>query len=230
MEGLLHSKIATTSNLDLLRRVVSKPEEELWKYVPLKKPFKTTLYQTIEDEYGDMECLRDIFTFSLEATSSLGPYCADSTWVDALAKERLPHFHGKITAAYKRLGPEIAAAKTDHEIQKLNRLSQMVREHELPSGSDMFEQLSQKVQIFHRNLGKRFEEDPNTKCIVFTKQRRTASLLSIVFDRLPIPYVRSGVLVGIRSGDHIGMNSSYHQQFKTMIQFRKGELNCLVSH
>ena len=37
-----------------------------------------------------------------------------------------------------------------------------------------------------------------------------------------------GVLVGIRSGDVAGMNTTYRQQFKVMTEFRKGGINCLV--
>lgn len=108
-------------------------------------------------------------------------------------------------------------------------MSELIANYELPIGPNILEQLSDKVRVLYQHLTKRFEEVPNTKCIVFTKQRNTAKLLEAVFKQLSVPNMRPGVLVGIRSGDIGGMSSTYHQQFKATIEFRKGELNCLVS-
>lgn len=226
----MHSKIATASNLALLRQVVSRPEEEQWKYPALKKPFKTALHQILEEEYGDMECLKPIFTFSYEASSHLGPWCADHVWSGALSEKMLPRFHGKITSTCKRLGGEAATQKAETEVSRLKEISELIANYKMPNGSNILEQLSDKVRVLYQHLIKRFEEAPNTKCIVFTKQRNTAKLLEAVFKQLHVPNMRPGVLVGIRSGDIGGMNSTYHQQFKTTIEFRKGELNCLVSY
>jgi endoribonuclease Dicer len=228
LESLLHSKIATTENMALLQTVVSRPIEELWRYVEPRRAFKTALYQTLEKDYGDMECLKKIFTFSFDATSALGPWCADHVWVTALSEDSLPKFHGKITTSFKRMPSEAAAKMVEREIQRLNRLSETVAEHKLPSGSDILEQLSDKVKVLYQNLSKRFLEAPKTKCIVFTKQRHTAQLLKAVFEELSVRNMRPGVLIGMRSGDYAGMNASYNQQIKTTIKFRKGEFNCLV--
>ncbi|KUL90852.1 hypothetical protein ZTR_00903 [Talaromyces verruculosus] len=229
LESLLHSKIATASNLALLRQVVARPEEEQWKYPALKKPFKTALHQFLEQQYGDMECLKPIFSFSFEASSYLGPWCADHVWSGALSEKMLPRFHGKITTTWKRLGGEAATQKTETEISRLKAMSELIANYEMPSGPRILEQLSDKVRVLYQHLTKRFEEDPNTKCIVFTKQRNTAKLLDAVFKQLSVPNMRPGVLVGIRSGDLGGMNSTYHQQFKATVDFRKGELNCLFA-
>ncbi|OKL56214.1 Dicer-like protein 1 [Talaromyces atroroseus] len=222
-------KIATTTNLALLQTVVSRPIEELWKYVEPGRPFKTFLYQTLEKQYGDMECLKKIFTFSLEATSALGPWCADRVWVAALSDDSLPKFHGKITTSFKRVASETAATMVNNEIQRLNRLSEVVANYKLPRGPDILEQLSDKVKVLYRNLLRRFVEAPKTKCIIFTKQRHTAQLLKEVLEELSIPNLYPGVLVGARSGDYAGMNATYNQQIKTTIKFRKGEFNCLFA-
>lgn len=224
----MHSKIATASNLALLRQVVARPEEEQWKYPALKKPFKTALHQILEQQYGDMECLKPIFSFSFEASSYLGPWCADHVWSGALSEKMLPRFHGKITTTWKRLGGEAATQKTETEISRLKEMSELIANYEMSTGPRILEQLSDKVRVLYQHLTKRFEEAPNTKCIVFTKQRNTAKLLEAVFKQLSVPNMRPGVLVGIRSGDIGGMNSTYHQQFKATIDFRKGDLNCLV--
>ncbi|EEA28280.1 Dicer-like protein 1 [Talaromyces marneffei ATCC 18224] len=229
LESLLHSKIATASNLTLLRQVVGRPEEEQWRYPALKKPFKTALYQILEKQYGDMECLKSIFTFSFEASSYLGPWCADHVWSGAISEKMLPRFHGKITTAWKRLGGETAMKKTETEISRLRQMSELITNYGMPSGPAILEQLSEKVRVLYQHLTKRFEEAPNTKCIVFTKQRNTAKLLEVVFKQLSVPHMRPGVLVGIGSGDICGMNSTYPQQFKATIEFRKGELNCLFA-
>ncbi|KAL2001634.1 hypothetical protein VTN02DRAFT_1519 [Thermoascus thermophilus] len=42
-------------------------------------------------------------------------------------------------------------------------------------------------------------------------------------------HLRPGVLIGTRSGDDAGVNSTSRQQFTTLARFRTGELNCLFA-
>lgn len=228
LELLLNSKIATTSNMALLRQVVSRPNEETWKYPKLEAPFKTELYKMLEKDYGDIECLKKLFSFSLQATAELGEWCADRVWSHALGEEMRPKFYGKLNNAYKRLDVEEATKMSENQKRRISELTERIAKYKLASGVDIFKHLSPKMKILVQKLSNLFEERKNTKCIVFTKQRHTARLLEEVFKELNIENLIPGVLIGIRSGDYLGMNSSYHQQFKTMVKFKKGDLTCLV--
>ncbi|KAH8705121.1 putative RNA helicase/RNAse III [Talaromyces proteolyticus] len=230
LETLLNSKIATTSNLALLRQVVTRPDEELWKYPIPKEPFKTKLHEILERKYGNMECLSKIFAYSSQASVELGEWCADRIWLTALREESLPKFQGRLSTSHQRLAHEDAVKLTEEGTKRLNDLSDMVVKHELPRGAAIFELLSPKVQLLYQNLSKHFEKLPNSKCIVFTKQRHTAKILEDVFKELSVSTMRPGVLIGLsKSGDSLGTNTTYHQQFKTMMRFKKGELNCLFA-
>ncbi|CRG84276.1 endoribonuclease Dicer [Talaromyces islandicus] len=229
LELLLDSKISTTSNLTLLRQVVNRPEEEAWKYPMLNEPFKTKLYEALEKDYGDIKCLAKMFSFSLQATAELGEWCADRVWSHALGEATLPKFYGKLNAAFKRLAVEEASETTENNKKRVTELSERVAKYALSGGVGIFEQLSPKVKVLVQKLSKIFEEKPDTKCIVFAKQRHTARLLEAVFKELDIVNLIPGVLIGIRSGDHLGMNTTYHQQFKTMVKFKKGDITCLFA-
>ncbi|KAL1967917.1 hypothetical protein VTN77DRAFT_2334 [Rasamsonia byssochlamydoides] len=228
LEKLLDSQIATTSNLTLLRQVVNRPTEQVWKYPRLDPPFKTALYECLETRFGDVECLAKIFKFSLNASSELGEWCSDRVWAYVLAEEVLPKLQGSVSRAFNRSIRNGSMDKVENEINRLKDACQVVAAYKLRS-HDISHQLSPKVQLLRDELSKHFGRAANTKCIVFTKQRHTARLLGDLFTSLDIPNLRPGVLIGVRSGDDAGMNTTYHQQFKAMMRFRKGELNCLFA-
>lgn len=224
---LLDSRISTTSNLTLLRQVVSRPREQVWKYRRLDPAFKTALYESLESQFGDMDCLSKTFTFSFIASSELGEWCSNRVWTYALAEAMLPKLHGKITSAFKRLALEDANTKIEVDTKRLEQAHDVVVNY-MSRDSDILSQVSPKVLLLHEMLSKHFEDQPDTKCIVFTKRRHTARLLGHLFTVLKVPNLRTGVLIGVKSGDDAGMNTTYHQQFKVMMSLRKGELNCLV--
>lgn len=198
----------------------------MWTYPRLDPPFKTALYERLETRFGDVECLAKIFKFSLNATSELGEWCSDRVWAYALAEEVLPKLQGSVSRAFSR-SIRNGTERVESEINRLREACEMVATYRLRS-HDISHQLSPKVQLLREKLSQYFERASDTKCIVFTKQRHTARLLGDLFTSLDIPNLRPGVLIGIRSSDDAGMNTTYHQQFRAMMRFRKGELNCLV--
>lgn len=182
----------------------------------------------LENKFGDMDYLKPIFLFSFQASADLGPWCSDEIWKNALSEKLLPKFQGKITKSSKLLSVTAAASKVESDTSRLKEAAEIIAGYEMASGSDIIEQLSDKVRVLYRNLLKTFQNAPDTKCIVFTKQRNTAYLLDSVFQQLCVPNLRPGVLVGVRTSDVSGMNTTYHRQLRTTIDFRKGSLNCLV--
>jgi endoribonuclease Dicer len=224
---LLDSRISTTSNLTLLRQVVSRPREQVWKYRRLGPTFKTALYECLESRFGDMDCLSKTFTFSFIATSELGEWCSNRVWAYALAEAMLPKLHGRITSSFRRLATKDTTTKIEADTKRLEQAHEIVVNYK-SQNANILSQVSSKVLLLYEMLSKQFEDQPDTKCIVFTRQRHTARLLGDLFTVLKVPNLSTGVLIGVRSGDDAGMNNTYHQQFKVLMSFRRGGLNCLV--
>lgn len=228
METLLDSKIATTSNLNSLRQVVRRPAEKVWEYNRPGPPFATNLYKLLKDQFGDLVCLEGVFRFSWAATSELGKWCADRAWKHALADDLLPILEGKINKAlHSESGSEVPG-NVYKDITLIKEANNIVRNYPFNDPNAPGE-LSNKVQVLRKELSRYFEGPTDTKCIVFTEKRYTAKILCELFLNLNIPHLHPGVIVGVRSGDMAGMNTTFRQQFLALMKFRKGEINCLVS-
>jgi len=222
----MNCRIATTSNISLLRDFVSKPTEEEWVYETLPPPSETKLFKILKDAYGDIQTLESIFEFAWIASSELGAWCANQVWALALADEAMPKLEGSIG---KNADTDSqTSGRTLNEIKRVNEASQLIKDY---LSDQAFEPmgLSSKVELLLRKLSEQFSKWPNTKCIVFTERRNTAKVLLQLCKVRDIPNLRPDVLVGLRRGDAIGTNSTFRGQFLALIKFRKGEVNCLVS-
>nr|QIA50577.1 dicer-like protein 1 [Penicillium italicum] len=226
LETLLDSRIATTSDLALLRNFVNKPMEEEWVYDKLPPPSETNLHGTLKAKFGDMTILEGAFRFSLVASSELGAWCADQVWALALAEEVLPKLEGSIG---KVTDSDLQdSEKASVEIKRIQEASQLVKEYIADQASTPSD-LSPKVELLIRKLQEQFAKSPDTKCIVFTQRRNTAKVLLQLCEKLQIPNLRPEILVGVRKGDAIGMNSTFRRQFLVLVKFRKSEINCLFA-
>ncbi|PWY95843.1 dicer-like protein 1 [Aspergillus sclerotioniger CBS 115572] len=228
LETLLDSTIATTSNLTLLRQVVRRPVEKIWPFNKLDQPRATKLYKILEDRFGDMACLEAIFRFAWQASAELGPWCSDRAWARALADDVLPKLEGNVNKAMNSEAVTKVPEGAYKEVLRIKEASEIVKNHTFNS-PDAPGQLSSKVQLLREELGRYFGRQTETKCIVFTQKRYTALILSELFETLNIPFLRPGVLIGVRSGDLSGMNITFRQQFLALVKFRNGEINCLFA-
>lgn len=228
LETLLDSQIATTSNPTLLQKSVARPEEETWLYDRLEAPIETELYQKLSSQFGNISVLENVFRYSYEASSSLGRWCADWIWSYTLAEDTLQKYVGRISKKYMRGMPQATNKGADAEIKRLKDAVELVKEHKTEVPIDSAEHLSPKVRLLHHQLLRYYERKTDTKCIVFVKQRHTARLLCDLFSRIGTRHLRPGALIGVRL-DADGKNVTFRQQFLTLLAFRKGEINCLVS-
>ncbi|OJJ50927.1 hypothetical protein ASPZODRAFT_155932 [Penicilliopsis zonata CBS 506.65] len=228
LETLLDSQIATTSKLTLLRHVVRRPTEKVWQYDKVVPPFATALHKLLKDRYGDISCFEGIFKFSWNASSELGRWCSDRIWTLALADDVLPKYEGSINKLYYDKDPEQKSEKAYKDVSRIKEASEFVKQlaSSDPHGA---EELSPKVQLLKQEIQKYFERPTETKCIVFTQERYTAKILCELFTQLKMPHLKPGVLVGVRSSDIGGMNTTFRQQFLTLISFRNGDINCLFA-
>ncbi|CAG8237951.1 unnamed protein product [Penicillium salamii] len=226
LETLMDCHIATTSNISLLRQFVSKPTEEEWVYEKLPPPFETELHGILKARYGDLQHLSGIFQFSLNASSELGPWCADQVWVLALADEVVPKLQAVILKDAET-DPQILE-RVENEIERTREASEFAKKYVLENSSRP-NALSSKVELLLGKLGDQFVKHPDTKCIVFTERRNTAKVLLQLCKNKELLNLRPDVLVGVRRGDTMGMNVTFRQQFLALLKFRKGEVNCLFA-
>ncbi|KAF7591232.1 Dicer-like protein 1 [Aspergillus hancockii] len=204
LEVLLNSKIATTSKFTVLRQVVNRPVEKVWEYPKLDPPFATKLYQVMENRFGNI----------------------NRAWVHALADDVLPKLEGSVRKLTdSKTSPQVSES-AHKEVLRLQEASGVVKNHSFNS-LDVPGELSPKVQLLCKELTKYYERPTGTKCIIFVQKRYTAKMLFDLFNTLEIPYLRPGLLIGVRSGDVVGMNVSFRQQFLALVKFRNGDINCL---
>lgn len=181
----------------------------------------------MEDRFGDIAALEWIFRFARLASSELGRWCSDRAWLHALAHDVLPKLESKVTRPLQSGSLSQLPETAYKEIGRIKEASEIVKKHAF--GDPGFPgELSPKVQLLCDELKACFGHSPDTKCIVFTKKRYTARMLFELLTKLEIPFIRPGVLIGVRSSDVAGMNVTFRQQFLALVKFRSGEINCLV--
>ncbi|CAL5870932.1 uncharacterized protein PFLUO_LOCUS5174 [Penicillium psychrofluorescens] len=226
LETLLDSQIATTSKMTLLRQIVKKPKEVLWPYETPQPSHATELLKIMVKQLGDVQILERVFRWALDATSELGPWCADQVWTHVLAEDVLPQLEGRLSKE-SDLGAQ-APENAERDIQRVKETSEFVNLYPFQDPLSP-NQLSPKVQLLFNKLADQFAESAHTKCIVFTTQRSTARTLMQLCQKLEIPNIRPGILVGVRKGDILAMRATFRNQFMALLKFRQGELNCLFA-
>ena len=186
------------------------------------------LYKTMEDRFGDMAALEKIFRFARLASSDLGKWCSDQAWIHALTDDVLPKLENTVNKLLQSGSSSQIPETAYKEISRIKEASDIVKKHTFGNPSFPGE-LSPKVQLLCDELKACFGSSAETKCIVFTNKRYTAKMLFELFTKLEIPFIRPGVLIGVRSGDVAGMNVTFRQQFLALVKFRSGEINCLFA-
>lgn len=88
--------------------------------------------------------------------------------------------------------------------------------------------VTDKVLRLQEYLGLQFERPTSQRCLVFVDRRDTARLLDMLFKRIGTSHMRSAYLIG-GNNETDEDSFSFRQQVMTLIQFRKGELNCLFA-
>ena len=190
---------------------------------------KSELHLQLSRSYGDMRIFAKLFRDAENAGSELGEWCADRIWAYALADDAEA---GKYIARNERklinmpVPPPIETV--DAESTRIREAQSIISRHEFPEPLDS--KLSSKVLRLKEGLNEYFSRPSNTRCIVFVQRRFTARVLLDLFQKFANPFLRPGILLGIRSSDPGDLNPSFRKQVLELAKFRKGEVNCLVSH
>lgn len=226
LEELLQAKIVTTNDGSLLA-FAPKPEDKMWIY-PIPRPhYDTDLDQGLRSKVLFCTDLRRGFEFSRKASSQLGSWCADRGWqyVMGTLGNHSSSIHNKFQNS------EIYAAMTDEEktesINALEEAEVLVRNHEFDFIKPNIHYLSPKVLELYKQLTAIYEENPNTRAIVFVEERLQALVLNDCFQRLNILGMRCGTLLGIAGGAH--ESTSVKHQEAMLQNFRDGIINLVFA-
>ena len=225
---MLHSQIATTSDLSLLRMSISRPDESLAVYGRLLYAYDTPLCASLRAKFDDFDSLAKVFKDAREATSQLGEWCADHLWRFVLDEEEALKVERKMERKFNRDPTSHPVAVLDAEIARLREAKEMVKSWTFAKPDASKNSLSPKVLLLHQYMTLIFEKPSDVKCIIFVKRRYTARLLAQLFSHIGTPNLRLDLLIGSRTGDAGDISFSFRQQVLTMRKFKKGDINCLV--
>ena len=225
---MLHSQIATTSDLSLLRMSISRPDESLAVYRRLVYAYDTPLCSSLRARFDDLESLAKVFRNAREATSQLGEWCADHLWRFILDEEEALKVERKMERKFNRDPANHPVAVLDAGIARLREAKEMVKSWTFAKPDASKNSLSPKVLLLHQYLTLIFEKPSDVKCIIFVKHRYTARLLAALFSNIGTPNLRLDLLIGSRTGDVGDISFSFRQQVLTLGKFKKGDVNCLV--
>ncbi|KZF23112.1 hypothetical protein L228DRAFT_219379 [Xylona heveae TC161] len=229
LETLLCSQIATTSDLALLQKSVSRPLEIIGTYDPPPSAYETPLHQQLKSVCGDVEVFSKLFFRAKEATAELGPWCADRLWEWTLLEEHESKIESHAEKRILETSDPNAVEKLDAAMEKIQQARKFVSEHTFQVPNLDSKGMSAKVRLLCHYLNLFFERPTQAKCIVFVRQRHTARLLVDLVQRIGTEHIKVALLVGTRAGEVGDLSVSFRQQMVTLMKFRQGEINCLFA-
>lgn len=228
LEGLLQSKVITTNDLTVFD-FAPRAKDEKWIYPPLQAEFDTELNAELRQLCGFIEDLEKYFSFSRWASKHLGAWAADKVWTYGLPAS--DHEATNIIKQFERsttYSQEVDSERRQASLESLREAISLVKKHHFSTPRvDGGLDLSPKVKYLYKELKDRFSQSPTTRGIVFVDQRFTAFILCDLFEKLNIPNLRLGVLVGV--GQSGAEASSWRDQEAVMEKFRSGIVNLIFA-
>lgn len=231
LEGLLHCRIATASDLSLMQHATRAKYDVVLPYNTLRMPYETALYRQLKPLLEPLKVFEKPLRWAGEASAELGPWCSDRVWQTTFSEDELL----KLKAKTERNLRDARVVDFDNilaaSLTQIEEASAIVKQHKLAEPRSSPDLLSSKVVELVEYLRGHFELPSRTRCIVFVKQRYTARLLCDLLARENIgtPHLRVGTLMGTRSGQAGDVNVSFKQQMVTLSRFKKGLVNCLFA-
>lgn len=239
LEGMLHSEIATAADSSMLKHSSGggSMKEQIAKYNPLGPIFMTPLHKQMRQRFKGNAILRKPLEFSYNTASrELGSWCADQIFKFCLAGEESNRLLAKTERQYLAKKVPGPLAILEQQKSQLQEALDIIKAHtfeppEWDRSTLTSQNLSPKVVLLAKYLQDRYERPTDDKCIVFVKQRYTARLLTNLFSHpsMKTPHLFVASLVGARQGDAADLNTSFREQVVTMMNFRKGVINCLFA-
>ncbi|GKU19497.1 unnamed protein product [Fusarium langsethiae] len=233
LERTLDSEIATLSDKMMQQATdLQVHVEETVKYDTLGMPdeTKTQLWDTISKLVLRNKEFKASLEFTKEASSILGPWCADRYWQLSIDETETKRLADRTRQVFFGSGEKVLA-RGDKAEEAVREVQKVVAAHEFGSVSPQSQGLSAKVKCLHEILVHAFTINTTKRCIVFVDQRHTACLISDLYNQssMAIPGMNASYMVGHQSnGTNFG-NMSLRKQFSTLEDFRQGIINCLFA-
>ncbi|KAK5078536.1 Dicer-like protein 1 [Lithohypha guttulata] len=227
LEEILQAKIVTTDDGSLLS-FAPKPTNVKWLY-PRLRTFctQTDLYSNLFMKIQFCEALKQGFVFASKATVELGPWCADRVWKYVIGCSA--HESSRISSKFEKSQAyaDLPDGERTQAMAALDEAFLLVRNYVHPLPQLTSEHLSSKVIRLCEELAQHFQNNPNTRAIVFVEERLKALVLHDCLSQLCIPHIRSGILLGI-AGTNFEAISMKHQE-QMLQRFRAGLINLVFA-
>ncbi|KAH7179182.1 uncharacterized protein B0J16DRAFT_364077 [Fusarium flagelliforme] len=233
LERTLDGEIAVLSDKMLMEAMALQVQvEETVRYNTLELPeeTKTPLWDSISRLVSRNETFEASLSFTKEASSTLGSWCADRYWQLSITEDETKRLSDRTKAAFVG-NTEHVLARLDKARDAVHQVREVVAAHQFNTITPESNDLSSKVKCLHGILVHAFTADDAKRCIVFVDQRHTACLLADLFNQasMAIPGMTAGYMIGHKAGSgHIG-NMSLSEQCSTLRKFIDNDINCLFA-
>ncbi|KAL6922751.1 hypothetical protein FSST1_000025 [Fusarium sambucinum] len=233
LEKTLDSEIATLSDKNMQDLAEFQVHvEETVKYDTLGIPdeTKTQLWESVSRLVSRNKEFRASLDFTKEASSILGPWCADRYWQISIDEIEIRRLADRTRLTFFGTGEKVLA-RADKAEETVREVQKLIAAHEFGTISPESQELSDKVKCLHKILVHAFTTDFTQRCIVFVDQRYTACLLSDLYNQasMAIPGMSASYMIGHQSsGTNLG-SMTLRKQCSTLKDFREGITNCLFA-
>lgn len=226
---MLHSRIATASDIALLRSTVSRPDEVVLTYDPCLRAHETPLCHELKHRFGELKALQKHFIIAEKAASQLGDWCADQIWRLATTEEEHLKLERKTEKTFLTDPENLPMSVLNTNLEKLKDIRGVVTRLSPGRPSLDANSISPKCRSLIAYLNQAYTAEKQLKCIIFVTERWTARLLREILIYLGPEQLRTDLLIGNRAGEAGDLKVSFRKQLGTLNKFRKGEVNCLIA-
>ena len=231
LEIMLSAKIVTVREPSDLHKWVKPPRELESRYMRLRKPYATQICLEIESKYPRVKILTELTAKSKILTAELGEWCGNRWLLMAMTGEAGEELEHRVEKQFA--SRPASQSIIDKELEDVRNARKIVlafqAEREQPRSELRIPELSSKVLRLIELLEDAYNNDPETRCIVFVEQRASARLLLELFKGHAHPRIRAGLLIGSRRRDYTDQRVTIRDQFRNMNRFRDGRLNLLLA-
>lgn len=226
LEGMLDSRIATTTMQESVEDKVGRTKDEIVAhYEPLLPATKTALTFKLRPFLANNPLFSKAFDFTESASRELGTWFVDRMWQMFMEDESALKLEVKTERAFAResADPDVV----DTQRKAVQSAHEIVDAHDFQDPEEIL--VSSKVHKLMEVLRDQYK-DKNMRCIVFVQRRWTAKLLADFFkkDFAGIPGLKVDSLMGSNTMDG-SSPTSFRQQLQTIIDFKRGETNCIFA-
>lgn len=183
LESLMCSEIATVSDAVLEAGWTKRDQKEKVRlYKPLKdvKDCYTKLARDIDEFAQHVPQLAASVQFSAKIGSALGPWCADRFWQILLTDDLMRNMAVQLGKDEKT---KFSYDRYDAASGALESLRPIIDHHRFAPASTDEGAISSKLVVLRETLCAAFEEESETKCLVFVDEQFMAMILADYFSQ-----------------------------------------------